>query len=84
MKRLTLPAATFGALIGPALAADGLEPAYREPVATWVGFYAGFNGGYTFNANNSTTTSSNNFFPGFCAVGSGELELSEFDRFNHQ
>jgi outer membrane immunogenic protein len=71
MKNFSLVDAAFGALIGPAAGADVLEPAYRAPAFAWTGFYAGVNAGYTFNALNSDTASTNTFaFPG---VGGSQL-----------
>jgi outer membrane immunogenic protein len=69
MKKFLLAGAAFGVLMGPAMGADVLEPVYRAPAFAWTGFYAGLNAGYTFNANNSTTTSTNTFF----FPGSGPL-----------
>jgi outer membrane immunogenic protein len=68
MKRFLLAGAAFGALVGPAVGADVLEPVYRAPAFAWTGFYAGVNVGYTFNSLNSETASINtSAFP----LGSG-------------
>jgi outer membrane immunogenic protein len=65
MKKFLLAGAAFGALAGPAVGADVLEPVYRAPAFAWTGFYAGVNAGYTFNSLNSETASINTFaFPG--------------------
>ena len=65
MKKFLLAGVGFGALIGPAVGADVLEPVYRAPAFAWTGWYAGVNVGYTFNALNSDTASTNTFtFPG--------------------
>jgi outer membrane immunogenic protein len=64
MRRFLLAGAAFGALVGPAVGADVLEPVYRAPAFAWTGFYAGVNAGYTFNSLNSETASINTFaFP---------------------
>jgi outer membrane immunogenic protein len=70
MKKFLLAGAAFGALVGPAVGADVLEPVYRAPAFAWTGFYAGVNAGYTFNALTSDTTSTNTFaFPGVAFPG---------------
>jgi outer membrane immunogenic protein len=62
MKKLLLAGAAFAALIaGPAMAADLGAPVYRAPavyvpVASWTGFYAGFNTGYGWENSSSTAT----------------------------
>ena len=64
MKKFLLAGAAFGALVGPAVGADVLEPVYRAPAFAWTGFYAGVNAGYTFNSLTSDTLSTNTFaFP---------------------
>lgn len=77
MKKFFLAGAAFGALIGPAVAADVLEPVYRAPAFAWTGWYAGVNAGFTFNALNSTTTSNNAFaFPGAGPLASAITNLA--------
>jgi outer membrane immunogenic protein len=61
MKKFLLAGAAFGALVGPAVGADVLEPVYRAPAFAWTGFYAGVNAGYTFNSLNSETATINTF-----------------------
>ncbi len=61
MKKFLLVGAAFGALVGPAVGADVLEPVYRAPAFAWTGFYAGVNAGYTFNSLNSETGTINTF-----------------------
>jgi outer membrane immunogenic protein len=73
MKKLLLAGTAFAALIaGPALAADLGAPVYRAPavyvpVASWTGFYAGFNAGYGW-ANSSTTATPFQNFPGLVVI----------------
>jgi outer membrane immunogenic protein len=62
MKKFLLAGAAFGALIGPAVGADVLEPVYRAPATfAWTGWYVGVNAGYTFNSQNVQTVSLRQF-----------------------
>jgi outer membrane immunogenic protein len=77
MRRFLLAGAAFGALVGPAVGADVLEPVYRAPAFAWTGFYAGVNAGYTFNSLNSDTASTNTFaFPGAGLVATAVTTLA--------
>jgi outer membrane immunogenic protein len=72
MKRFLLAAASFGALIGPAVGADVLEPVYRAPAFAWTGWYAGANAGAMFNSIDVTTASTNTF----ALAGGGGRQLA--------
>jgi outer membrane immunogenic protein len=62
MKKFLLAGAALGALIGPAVGADVLEPVYRAPAAfAWTGWYVGVNAGYTFNSQSVQTVSLRQF-----------------------
>jgi hypothetical protein len=80
LKGHLLLSAAMCAFIGPAAGTDYSEPLDRSPASSclvaqrvcttvWTGFYAGGNAGYTFGANESTTSTLNTFV----TAGAGPL-----------